>query len=96
MLVDLAEKQISVGLRFEREEGLAEAGRESRSGLLHTLLGPCNFGSVSGVEVIDGLFGSEFGDGREDGEGITGEEDDVLGVASHSGNFGVGNELQRV
>jgi len=43
-------------LRFEWEEGLAEAGGEGGSGLLDPLLSSCDFGSVAGVEVVDGLF----------------------------------------
>lgn len=60
VFIDLLEEEVGVDLRLEGEEGLSEAGREGRSGLLDTLLSAGNLGSVAGVEVVDGLLGSEF------------------------------------
>lgn len=65
MLVDLLEKEISVDLRLERKEGLSEAGRESRSWLLDSLLSACDLSSVARVEVVNGLFRGQLRDGRK-------------------------------
>lgn len=96
MLVDLLEKKISVDLRLKGKERLSETGRESRGWLLDSLLSSCNLSSVSRVEVVNGLFRGQFRDGRKDREGITGEEDDVLGVATNGRNLHVRDELKRI
>jgi hypothetical protein len=65
VLVDLVEQQVSVDLGLQGQEGLTEAGGKGGGGLLHTLLSSCDLGSVSGVEVVDGLLGGQLGDGRQ-------------------------------
>ena len=41
------------------------------------------FGSISRDEVICGLLGCESGEGRENPEGVTGEEDYILRITCH-------------
>lgn len=96
MLVNLAVKKVSISLRLEGKECLSEASGESGGGLLDTLFSSGNFGSISRVEVIDGLFRSELGDRWKDREGIAGQEDDVLGVSADSRDLSVIDELQRI
>jgi hypothetical protein len=43
--------------------------------------------------VVGDLGGGEFGDGGQDTEGVAGQEDDVLGVGSETGDLGVGDEF---
>lgn len=66
MVLNLFVEQVSVLLRMKRQEGLSEAGRESGGGLFDSLFSACDFGGVSRVEMVDGLFGGEFGDWRQD------------------------------
>lgn len=46
--------------------------------------------------MIHGLRFTEFCDGREDAEGVTGEENDVGGVVCDTGDLRVVNEVDRV
>lgn len=96
MLVNLAVKKVSISLRLEGKECLSEASGESGGRLLDTLLSSCNFGSISRVEVIDGLFRSELGDRWKDREGITSQENDVSRVSADCGKLSVIDELQRI
>lgn len=66
VFVDLVEEEVGVDLGLEGEEGLTEAGGEGGSWFLDSLFGSCDFGSVSRVEVVDGLFGGQLGDGGQD------------------------------
>lgn len=66
VFVDLIEEEVGVDLGLEGQEGLTEACGEGGSGFLDSLFGSCDLGSVSGVEVVDGLFGGQFGDGGKD------------------------------
>ena len=84
MLFDFLGQQVSVHLWLERHESLSEAGRECRHWLLDAHLGPGNLGSIARVEVIQGLCGGQPGDRGQHGESITGQENDILGVASNS------------
>ena len=47
VLLDLGVEEICVDLRFEGQEGLAEAGGESGGGLFDALLGSCDLSSVA-------------------------------------------------
>ncbi len=96
MIVDLLVEEVGVDLWLQGKEGLAEAGRESRSGFFHSKLSSSNLSSVAGVEMIDRLLGGEFGDRRKHREGVAGEENDIFGVPADSWQFGVGNVLQGV
>jgi hypothetical protein len=46
--------------------------------------------------VIDGLFRGQFGDGRQDRESVTSQEDDVVGMSADGRNLGVVDEFERV
>ena len=46
--------------------------------------------------MVHGLFFGEFGDGRQHPESIGGQEDDVLGMACHAGQLGVGDVVQGI
>lgn len=60
MLLNFLGQQISIDLRLEWHESLAEAGGESWHGVLDTDFGACNFGGVARVEVVQCLGGCEF------------------------------------
>lgn len=96
MFLDFAVEEIGVDLGFEGEEGLSEAGGESGSGFLNTLLSSCDFSSVARVEVVNCLLRGQLGDGWQNGESVTGQEDDVLRMGTNCWQFGVLNELERI
>lgn len=72
MILDFLVEKISVLLGFQGEEGLSKACGERWSGFFDSLFSSCDFGSVSRIEMIDGLFWGEFGDGRQNGECVAG------------------------
>ena len=52
---------------------------------------------VTGQEVVASLLGGQFADRREDAESVTGEHDDVLGLALDGArNASVGNKVDGV
>eukprot|EP00968_Pinguiococcus_pyrenoidosus_P005034 scaffold327_cov257-Pinguiococcus_pyrenoidosus.AAC.11 len=78
------------------QEGGAEAGREGGLGLLDAPLRAGDLGRVARQEVVHGLLRGELGDGREDAEGVAGEEDHVVRVATHGHRVVVLDVVQRV
>lgn len=108
VLLALLSKHLGVLVRVQRQESLAEAGRESGNGLSDTHLGTGDLGGVTRDEVVHGLLRSQTGDGRNDTSGIASEEDDILGVATDGrhlhvidvsqgvANTGVGSQTQVV
>jgi len=64
---------------MQRQEGFAEAGRKCRLRLGNAPLGASHLGGVAGEEVIHRLLFGQFGDRRQNPEGVTGEEDNVFG-----------------
>src|SRR5690606_20153841 len=51
---------------------------------------------VAAEEVVHRLLGREARDGRQDAEGVGGEEHDVVRVPAHAGGRGVRHVLDRV
>src|ERR1039457_5849568 len=73
-----------VGIRMAHHEGTAEAGAETNFRFrAQADLGAADLADVVGKEVVDGLFGSEAGDGRNDAVGVAGEKNDVARMAGH-------------
>ena len=79
---------------MEFKEGLSEASGESGGRLRNAALRTCKFSGESGEEVVLGLLGSEYADGRQNAESVGREEDDVLG--SGSGRNGAHNLLDMI
>lgn len=97
VLADLVSEHTSVAHWVEGKEWLCEAGGEGGLGLGDTILSTSHLGGVTGDEVEHGLLRGELGDWWEDATGITGEKDDVLGVAvGDTWDLGVLNVLDWV
>lgn len=96
MGLDLLDEHVGVDVGVEHEERGREGRRERAHGLRDSHLSTGHLGGVAGDEVVSGLLGCELGDGREDAEGVAREEDDVLGLAGHARDDGVGDEFDRV
>ena len=64
--------------RMQFEEGLAKAGGEGRGGLGDAALGAGQLRGEAGQEVVLGLLRGQDGDGRQNAESVSGQEDDVL------------------
>ena len=67
---------------MQLEEGLAEAGGEGRGGLGDAALGAGQLRGEAGQEVVLGLLRRQDGDGRQNAEGVGGQEDDVLAAGA--------------
>jgi len=52
--------------------------------------------SVASDEVVGSLLGGELSHRGQDAKCIAREKDDILGVRSHTGDHGIGNELNGV
>lgn len=83
VLGDLLLEELTVLGGGESHEGSTEAGTEGGGGLGDAALGTGDLGGVAGKEVVHGLVAGELGDRGENAEGISGQEDDILGVAAH-------------
>lgn len=66
---------------------------EFLSYLDNAIFGTCHFGGVSRNEMVHHLVGREFRDGRKNTKGITGQQDQVLRVATDTRNFGIGDVI---
>mmetsp|Transcript_3864 Transcript_3864/g.12892 ORF Transcript_3864/g.12892 Transcript_3864/m.12892 type:complete len:667 (-) Transcript_3864:49-2049(-) len=78
---ELVAEQVRVDRRVEREEGRAEARGERRRRLGDAALRAGDLGRVAGEEVVHGLALAQARHGRQDAEGVAGEEDHGLRVA---------------
>lgn len=97
VLLDLLGQHLCVAHGVEGKEGLSEARGEGGLGLGDTVFGAGHLGGVTGDEVEHGLLGVELGDWWENTTSITGEEDDVSGVAGGDArNLGILNVLNGV
>ena len=67
---------------MQLQESLAEACREGRGGLGDAALGAGQLGGEAGQEVVLSLFGGQDGNGRQNAESISRQEDDVLSVGA--------------
>ena len=81
--IELLLKKVCIPSGVEGEEGGAEAGGKIRSRLDNASLGSSYLGRVAADEVVHGLTRRQLGYGRQDTEGIAGEENDVIGMACH-------------
>lgn len=95
-LLHLGSEHFGVDGGVEGQECGSEAGGEGGYGIDDSDLGTGDLGGVPSDEVVHGLLGGQLGDGRQHSEGVAGEEDDVLGVASDRRELGSRDELQRV
>ncbi len=90
-------KHARVAHRVKCQEGLGETGREGCLGFGDAVFGPGHFGGVARDEVEHGLLARQFGDGRQDTTGITGEKDDVRRVVlGETGDLGIGDVFDGV
>ena len=62
----------------------------------HTALCAGHFCSEAGKEVIDCLFGCQFGYGWHDAEGVGRQHDNVLGMPGAASWRGIGDEVERI
>ena len=81
---------------MEREEGVAEAGREGRLRVGDSHDSSSNGSGVAGDEVVHGLGVGELADGWQDTKGIASQEDNVLGMATNSWDLDIGDVLEWV
>ena len=77
-LFHLLDELFGVLGRMQLEEGLAEAGGERRGRLGDATLGAGQLRGEAGEEVVLRLLRGQDGNGRQNAEGICGQEDDVL------------------
>lgn len=97
VFADLISEHTSVAHWVESKEWLGKAGGEGGLRLGDTVLSTSHLGGVTGDEVEHGLLRGELGDWWEDTTSITGEKDDVLGVAvGDTWDLGVLNVLDWV
>ena len=78
------------------QERRSETGGEGGGRLHHADLGPGELGGVATDEVVGRLFAGEPRDGRQDTEGIGGEEDHRARRARDAGLVGIADEVERV
>lgn len=81
---------------MQREESSSEAGREGWFRVLDSDFSSGNLGSVTTQEPVLGLSRVKSGDWWQDSEGVTGQEDDILGMSSVRGELGIFDVLQWV
>lgn len=94
---NLLRQHLSVACGVKSKERLSEARREGCLWLSDTHLGTSHLRSVSGDEVVHGLFGCELRDWWQDTASVASEEDDVCWVAvSDTGDLGVLDVLDGV
>ena len=93
---DFFGEQFGVFGGMPNHEGRAEAGGEGGGRFGDAHFRARDFGGVAGDEVEHGLFGGEFGDGRQYAEGVAGEEDDVGGLACGAGDARVADVFDGV
>lgn len=96
VFVDLLLEHFRVQSRVSGKEDLAETGGEGRRGGVVAGDDACHVGRVAADEVVHGLHRVELGDWRQHSVGVAGQEDDVLGMASHGWDLGTGNIFQGV
>ncbi|GIX63970.1 uncharacterized protein BcabD6B2_34050 [Babesia caballi] len=97
VLEQLLLQQLRVDHGVHRQEGLRVAGREGGRGPRDAHLRADHLAGVAAHEVVHGLLRGELADGRNDAEGVAGEEDDVGGVhVDLGGDHHVRDVLQRV
>ena len=92
----LVTQHMGVHVCLSGHEGFAEQGGEGGLRLLDAPFGAGQLGGEAGDEVIHGGIAGQAGDGRQDAEGVGGQEDDHLGDAAHAGDLGVGDVVHRV
>ena len=78
-LVHLLDEFLGILCGMEAEEGSAEAGRESGGRFGDTALCTGQFRGEARQEVILGLLGSQDGNGGQNAESVSRQEDNVLG-----------------
>jgi len=94
---NLVRQHLGVTSGMQNEERLAEASGESSFRFRDTLFRTGHLGGVARDEVVHDLVAVELGDGGEDTAGITGQEDDVAGVAIRdTRDLGVGDKVDGV
>ena len=96
VLGELLAEHARVDGRPLRQEGRAEAGREGRLGRGHADLRARELRGEPREEVVAGLRRVQARDRRQDGEGVRGEEDDLLRMPRHLGRQGVRDLLELV
>lgn len=89
-------EHLCVHIWVKGQESLTITGREGQLRLGDTNLGSCNLRGVSRDEMVHGLLWVELGYGRHDSERVAGEENNVLRMATNSGNLHVSDMLKRI
>ena len=98
-LLHLLDQLFAVLGGVQLQESSAEASGEGGGGLSDATLGTGQLGGEAGEEVVLSLLGGQDGNGRQNAECVSGQEDDVLcvGACGHGANNvvdvvdGVGN-----
>ena len=81
---------------MQGEERCAEAGGECRLRFLYAPLGACKLAGITRYKMVLGHILGELGDRRQYAEGISGKENNGLGMSALAGNDAVGNILDRI
>jgi len=96
MLFSLLSEHLSIDERMLGEESLTEASGEGWHWLSNSDFSSGNLGGVSRNEMVHGLLSIEFRDWRHNSEGIAGEENNVLWMASDSWQLAIADMLERI
>ena len=95
-LTDALAEHLGIDGRIHRHEGLAKQGGEGGLRLGNAALGAGELGGEAGHEVVHCSVLVQAGDGRQDAESVSRQEDNDLGDAADAGDGCVGDVVDRI
>ncbi len=96
MFLHLLGQQLCIMAGMPDHKGRPKTARKGGLWLLNADLCTGNFRRIAADEMIHRLLPGKLADRGQHAKGIRGQQDDIVGMVPHGGDFSVGNVAQRV